>query len=103
MKQKQAWKVLERYIARLLGGKRNYRGADFSESACDVEHSTFSIECKYRSEAFKQIYDYMEQAKQYDGSKLPLVALRRKGRKALIVMEAEDFARVYAYMEQAQK
>ncbi len=48
-RQSQAWKDLERKVARVLGGKRNYRGANFSESREDVTHPIFSPECKYTS------------------------------------------------------
>lgn len=36
-KRSQQWKALEREAARELRGKRVHRGADFSESAVDVE------------------------------------------------------------------
>lgn len=91
----QSWKVLERYVARVLGGERVTRGADFSKSAPDVSHEYFTIECKYRTSSFKPIYDAMEQAKQYDGDKVPLVVIRRKGKKALAVVELEDFGALY--------
>jgi hypothetical protein len=43
-----AWKALERTVAKKLGGKRIYRGADFSKSLPDVDHPLFALECKYR-------------------------------------------------------
>lgn len=95
MKQKDAWKVLERHVADVLGGKRITRGGDFSQSLPDVDHSFFSIECKYRSAAFKQIYDYIEQAAKYDKGKKPLVVIRRKGRKALAVIDLDTLADLY--------
>jgi len=94
-KLSNAWKNLERYVAKVLGGTRVHRGGDFGVSACDVEHDFFSIETKYRSMAFKQIYDYMEQASKYDKEKKPLVVIRRKGKKALAVLELEDLGELY--------
>jgi hypothetical protein len=50
-KQSQAWKNLERQIAKALNGKRVLRGADFSVSDTDVEIPDFphlKIDAKYR-------------------------------------------------------
>lgn len=47
----QAWKNLERSVAKELGGKRKLRGADFSESDTDVEVKQLpflKIDAKYR-------------------------------------------------------
>lgn len=96
----QRAKALERYVADKLGGKRNLRGADFSQSICDVDHPLFSIECKSRMNEFKKLYEYLDQAKKYDSNdeKLPLVAVRRKGKSALVIMDLEDFAAMYKFM-----
>lgn len=50
-KQSQAWKNLERTVAKELGGKRVLRGSDFSVEDVDVELADFPhlrIDCKYR-------------------------------------------------------
>jgi hypothetical protein len=59
-RQSQSWKDLERTVANSLGGKRIYRGSDFSESLPDVDHPLFGIECKYRTEPPKLYYKYWD-------------------------------------------
>lgn len=89
------FKALERYAARVLGGRRVSRGADFGQSLPDVLHDYFGIEAKSRQDAFKMIYSYMEQAASYDKNKVPLVVIRRKGRRALAILELEELAKLY--------
>lgn len=51
MKQSQAWKALEREAARLFGGKRISRGANFAESDVDVSLPGLryiKVDAKYR-------------------------------------------------------
>lgn len=90
-----SWKALERYAAKILGGSRVSRGADFGKSLPDVKHDYFAIEVKYRTNAFKNIYDYLEQAMQYSKDKVPLVVIRRRGKKALAVIELESLGELY--------
>lgn len=59
MNRSQSWKELERKTAKLLGGTRNVRGSDFSESMPDCDHAIFSIECKYRTKASSAYYNYL--------------------------------------------
>jgi hypothetical protein len=94
-KRSQAWKALEREAAKTLVGKRVSRGADFSESAPDVDHEVFSIECKYRSVGFTELYDYLKQAASYSEDKLPVAIIRQKGKKALAVMDLETLGVLY--------
>lgn len=92
-KRSNSWKQLERTAAKLLGGKRVTRGADFSKSMPDVDHDLFQIECKYRKNGFKSLYDYLEQAKGYDPKslKLPLVVIQQKGKAPLAVLSLKHF------------
>lgn len=94
-KGRNRFKALERYAARVLGGRRVSRGADFGQSLPDVLHEYFAIEAKSRQDAFKMIYSYMEQAASYDKTKVPLVVIRRKGRKALAILELEALGVLY--------
>lgn len=51
MKRSQQWKALEREAARELKGRRVYRGANFAESALDVEVEdlpSLKVDAKYR-------------------------------------------------------
>lgn len=87
-----AWKNAERLAARALGGKRNQRGADFSQSLPDVEHPLFAIECKYRKTLPRLFRLGLEQAARYDSSKPPLLIVKeRYQRGALVVMRLADF------------
>lgn len=51
-RQSQAWKALERAVAKELGGTRVLRGADFSVEDVDVKIADFphlKVDCKYRT------------------------------------------------------
>lgn len=98
-KGRNRFKALERYAARVLGGRRISRGADFGQSLPDVLHDYFGIECKSRQDAFKTLYDYLKQAAGYDKEKVPLVVVRRKGKKALAILELDDLAELYKKAE----
>ena len=87
-----AWKDLERSTARVLGGQRNSRGGDFSQSMADVEHPLLSIEAKYRAKLPRLLVDGMAQAAGYDKAKIPvLVVKERYQRGALVVLRLKDF------------
>jgi hypothetical protein len=91
-----AWKRHERETARQLNGQRNSRGADFSQSIADVEHSLFSIECKYRKQLPQWLREGIEQASQYDQNKLPVLVLKEKGtRGSLVVLRMKDFSALF--------
>lgn len=71
-KQSQAWKNLERYVAKYFGGKRIPRGADFGQSLPDViapspypKGGSILVECKY-SQNQPWIDLLMREAKKYD-------------------------------------
>ena len=88
----KAWKQLERATAKALGGVRHSRGADFSQSAPDVHHSLFSVECKLRKQLPRLLRLGLQQAAAYDDSKPPLLVIReRYQRGALVVMKLSDF------------
>lgn len=88
----QAWKNAERQAAKALGGKRNQRGADFSQSLPDVEHPLFSVECKYRKTLPRLLRLGLEQARRYDGKKPPLLIVKERHQKgALVVLRLSDF------------
>ncbi|HEV8715787.1 MAG TPA: hypothetical protein VGX03_23530 [Candidatus Binatia bacterium] len=86
------WKNAERQAAKALGGTRNQRGADFSQSLPDVEHSLFSVEVKYRKALPRLLRLRLEQAARYDQSKPPLLVVKQRfQRGALVVLNLSDF------------
>lgn len=88
----QAWKRLEKSAAGSLGGRRNVRGGDFSQSIADVEHPLFSIECKYRKQLPKLLTNGLAQAAGYNKDKIPLLVVKeRYQRGALVVLKLSDF------------
>ena len=72
------WKNLERKAAKVLNGKRNSRGMDFSLSIPDVEHPLLSIECKYRKKISGFLKDGIKQAQKYYPDKIPALVLKEK-------------------------
>lgn len=87
------WKAHERKVAKMLGVKRRSRGANFGESAGDLEpHKVFSVECKYRRKLSGFLVQGLEQAKRYDPSKTPILVLKEKHMHGeLVVMHMKDF------------
>ena len=91
----QAWKRLEKVTATQLGGVRQKRGADFSQSAPDVLHERFAVECKYRKNLPKLLTDGLAQAAHYAPDKIPLLVVKeRYQRGALVVLRLSDFQEV---------
>ena len=87
-----AWKAAERQAAKALDGSRNSCGGDFGQSAPEVEHPLFSVECKYRKTLPRWLRLGLEQATRYDTTKRPLLVIKEKGmRGALVVMKLSDF------------
>src|SRR5713101_2356443 len=85
-----AWKNAERQAAKALGGKRNQRGADFSQSQPD--HPLFSVEVKYRKALPRLLRLGLAQAGQYDPTKPPVLVIKEKYQKgALVVMKLSNF------------
>ena len=92
-RQSQAWKNLERKVAKHFGGKRIPRGSNFADSLPDVVSDEFVIECKYRKKlpallvnAFKQCAEYVK-----DG-KIPIVVLKEKNsRDEVMCIKMSDF------------
>lgn len=87
------WKQHERNVAKDFGGKRNIdRAVDFSRSAGDIKHETFTIECKYRVRVPKLVTDSLGQARKYDPKKIPVAALKSHNMIGYIVcMHSKDF------------
>jgi hypothetical protein len=92
----QVWKNHERQTAKALGGKRNSRGGDFSQSKSDVEHSLFSVECKYRAKLPYLLREGLSQAGRYDENKVPILVVKQKNsRGALVVLKMKDFTNLF--------
>lgn len=91
-KMSNSWKSLERKIADLMGGKRVYRGSDFSKSLPDVSHPRFLFEAKYRSNATSMYYDFIEVLKDPDR----FTVVYHKDRVAL---RLSVFAKIYHLQE----
>ena len=101
----KAWKNLEKTVAEILGGVRHVR-VSYSEKAQDVDHEYYTVECKYRKslppyleecikyskfvpvrlyrKIPKLILDGLEQAKSYNPSKTPILALREHNKRLII-------------------
>ena len=96
-----AWKDLERKTAKQLGGQRVHRGDDFGESKGDVDHPLLSIECKYRKKLSAFLKDGIRQAKSYDttGEKVPLLVLRARYQRPLVVLELSDFEDLFGSLQ----
>ncbi len=99
VKQSQAWKDLERKVAKKLGGKRIVRGNDYSISLLDVEHDWLALDAKWRTSlAVVTWYNKLvsDNDKIYGkGNKIPILVIKRKGMKGeLVVIALEDFIRV---------
>lgn len=90
------WKNLERKAAKVLNGKRNSRGMDFSLSIADVEHPLLSIECKYRNKISSFLKDGLKQAERYHPDKIPVLVLKEKHmRGELVVIRLSDFQKLF--------
>lgn len=99
-----AWKNAERQAAKLLGGTRNQRGADFSKSMPDVEHPLFSVECKYRKTLPRLLRLGLEQAARYDHTKPPLLVVKERYQKgALVVMRLADFTDLVGSLQSTEE
>jgi len=98
-KQSDAWKDLERVVAKKLGGKRVIRGDDFSQSRLDVECDKWAVDCKWRTNlATVKWYKKLckDNDKIYPGeNKIPILVIKEKGmRGELVVISLDDFIRV---------
>lgn len=98
----EPWKNLEKYVARCLDGSRVIRER-WDKRDCDVRHSFYTIECKFRAtfgdwynEALHQmreldhsielkrkvsdfVIEALEQAKQYSPLKPAVAVVKKKG------------------------
>lgn len=87
-----AWKNLERFAAASLGGKRNSRGGDFGQPMADVTHPLFVVEAKYRKQLPRILKLGLQQAQQYNRTKVPLLILKEKHQRgAFAVLKLSDF------------
>ena len=85
------WKNLEKKAAKILEGKRNSRGMDFSLSIPEVEHPKLSIECKYRKKISGFLKDGLKQAERYYPEKIPVLVLKEKSmRGELAILKLSD-------------
>ena len=99
-----AWKDLERNTAKALGGKRNQRGADFSQSCPDVEHPLFTVEVKYRKALPRLLRLGLEQAQRYSSTKPPLLVVKERGQRgALVVLRLTDFVDLFGPLQELEK
>jgi len=97
------WKRHEKQVAKLLGGKRVSRGANFGESLPDVQHSLLSIECKYRAKLSRFLINGLKQAQKYDPRKIPVLVVKEKGmRGAIAILNLEDFASLMRLMNKSK-
>ncbi|HKA54671.1 MAG TPA: hypothetical protein VKJ47_13515, partial [Candidatus Binatia bacterium] len=87
------WKRTEKYVAEMLHGQRNQRGANFGKSMPDVEHPLFSVEVKYRKLLPRLLRLGLAQAQAYDKTKPPLLIVKERSMHgALVVLKLADFA-----------
>ena len=99
-----AWKQAEKQAARVLGGKRNQRGADFSQSCPDVEHPLFTVEVKYRKALPRLLRLGLEQAQRYSSTKPPLLVVKERGQRgALVVLRLADFVDLFGPLQELEK
>lgn len=94
-----AWKDLEKFVAKKFGGTRLLRGNDFCVSQLDVEHEWMALDAKWRSSLatvtwFKKLVKDNE--KIYGkGKKIPVLVIKQKGmRGALVVIDIDDYIKV---------
>lgn len=82
------WKALERKVAEALKGKRVL---GLGSKSPDVDCPIFAPECKYRSGSRPPMYEsWLNQAASYNTGKIPIVVVKRGGKRGEIVMLAFD-------------
>jgi len=88
------WKRFERRVAAKSGGRR-VPVAD-KETALDVSHPTFGIECKYRASLPKYLKDYFSQAKAgCKKGQIPVVAMGEKHSSTVFaLLDFDDLIRL---------
>ena len=96
-KSSQAWKDLEREVARRLGGQRNLkRSFNWAIEDDDVTVGDFpwKIDCKYRTRPWKHHAMVVECKRKYcrDGETAILVTKNKGERGAYVTMSLDDFA-----------
>jgi len=97
MAKSQAWKDLEREVARRLGGERNLkRSLNWAVEDHDVSVKDFpwKVDCKYRTRPWRHHYYVKEiKVKYCKGDEVPVLVTRSKGEHgAYVTMTLSDFA-----------
>lgn len=96
-KQSQAWKNLERQVAKELGGKRVLRGADFSVEDVDVKIDDFphlKLDCKYRTRhAHHSLLAEIEE-KYCEENEVPVLITKHHNQSGACVTVSLDFFKV---------
>ena len=87
-----AWKRLERKVAKDFKGKRILRGADFSISSPDGESNCFVWECKVRKNLPQWIQKSLDTLLFFanKAKKVPFFVFHEKGRRKDFVLIAYD-------------
>jgi len=94
MTHSSTWKNLEKKVAGLLGGDRQFNTG--THNAEDVKHELFVVECKLRAKlGFKSWY---EQAKKHvvkGSGKIALLVCKEKGKQGeYVIIKMDDFIKL---------
>jgi hypothetical protein len=92
------WKLTERKLAELLGGKR-VPVHSTSECKSDIDHPCLGIEVKERKEVPSWLSDAVQQSvSNCQEDKLPIVILHQKGQRHdndFVIMRLKDYCEWY--------
>ena len=100
MKQSDAWKTLERSAAKVLGGFRVTRGADFGISDVDVivpDFPSLRVDCKRRKQPFAhhRLLSEVKQKYCFKSTDIPLLVTKNHNQRgAVVAIELNDFGRL---------
>jgi len=94
----KAWKKLERDTAKLFSTKRTpLSGINSAHTGSDTLHHRLYIECKLRkNSAVHTLYEKTANAAVIE-DKIPVLALKQKGKPILLVVKSTDFLNVADY------
>lgn len=82
----KTWKAFERAVATYFGCRRT--GPMQEKDANDINHEHLHVQCKHsKRHAIVNVWD---QAKSVCGSKIPVVAIKNKGRKGFWLLIHSD-------------
>ena len=106
-KQAQAWKNLERKVAKALGGERIIRAGDYSQKTYDVNVPDFpelKIDSKYRTSGWKH-HTYLQEIEEkycHSDRDVPVLVTKNKGETGeYVTMKLEHFADFLEYYRRA--